>query len=251
MNNKDLLNAIGDSDGFLIERSERKPSGARRFVKWGSLLAACLAIAICATAFLPKLIGARSEIGTTGDILVISEKVPVTYSGVEITEAEALEKLESVKNEIFAAFLPEAESGEISEIEICTHGYRHITFDSKNNIALDYIDYPVMSGGKAVGIIKLYRTDSEICYTLSYGGEGISKLFETVSGSPEKSYVAAYLATSIEVLISSDNEIICINGGVAEGTFEKNVDYYSAFSADGNVICAETFNTSDAITVSE
>ena len=254
MKSTDLMNAIGEADDKLIERSEHKVMNKRGLLKWSSYIAACLAVAVCATVVIPKLVGNRSENGITDDILVVSAETPVTYSGTEITDAEALEKLESIKHDIYSCFLPEIQSGTVSEIEICTRGYRHITLDTKNNIALDFIDYPVMSDGKAIGIITLFRddeTDGDICWTVSYGGEGISKFFQTVSGSPEKSYVASYLANSMEVLISSDNEIICINGGIAEGTFEKGVDFYSAFATEYNVISADIFDTTNAITVSE
>ena len=231
MTKEKFTRVLGDiSDSYIEDAIAYRPKKRRTVLQKWVAVAACLAVIV--TLPIVNIILQGSQAGGVDGKINVRDRIEYTGEEYVVSDSEALEYLESVKEGIIVSL--RASGVTFSELDIKEHGYSHIrTGDKGNTMALDWRDYLAYDGDKLVAIIQVTKGENGLRHYYLFGGEWFSYYEGLLEQYRGEELLYLYIG-DVEAFITPDNEVISIMDTDISSTLEKGRDYYKYFKTEYN-----------------
>ena len=251
--NERLYKAIDGINDELIEEAaafKRRPYSKPLYLALGA--AAAVALISFAVLNIPRepvlpLDGDLAQTTTrTGEIKSGGEgfgdfnPAPVTTSGEPFTAQEIMDYITVHAFEI--AQMIRFDTPGVNSFRICTKGWCHVAaLTDRNEMKLDFIELPILSGDRIVANVTLFRYEGEIVSSTGAGGVGWDYLNRPFIDYPDSDIAFVYYGFNGEAAITPDGHIYRMFDNIV-GENNTGFDIYGVYAAGYN-----TFNLSEVL----
>lgn len=237
MTNKEFYLAFGQIDPKMIESAEPHETSQIKkshFIRWSAIAASFMFLIL--GSFILKSLFTDSNFSEAGGLngkINITEEIKITGKEYIISDYEATEYLNRVKNSITNDL--NACGIHVSQIDIKKTGYSHVrTGDQGNSIAVNWYDYLAYSEEKLVAIIQITKDETGIHHFLMFGGDWFPEYTKILNQHKGTELVFLYIG-DVEAFITPDNQVIPLIESDISSALEENQNYYEYFKTPYNV----------------